>query len=400
VKILVDYQERIKKIQNEDDFPSPVAGSINDHAPTSGDVHLYADPGTYRTQFPLLYADCEGMDGGEKIPMGAQYKHNDLASPKSRARSGSLPYSSYGFPRKLRKLNKAVKREIRWANTPEKCKREFAVRNLYPRLLYAFSDIVIFVLRNDRFFSTSLGATGLFGDMLTDNRIFESAALVPMLQWAASSIEGSVNQSAMPHAIIVLNFTDPNIDPNGWTVESATNSLLNTYAKAVYENADVRNHANYWQKKGRPVATTKDLLLCYYSSVNVVRIPQKGRYGLVDNQVAELNHQIQKRCLEARENRRRLRIIFNAEEFQAALSMGFDHFSNRLDEPFDFVELSWTLNPIPKDFGGNILRLALAIKDDPKMANASGREIFQHLGHMVASCVMLDYVRHQIKGMN
>jgi len=220
-----------------------------------------------------------------------------------------------------------------------------------------------------------------------------------MLQWAASSVEGSVNAAAMPHAIIVLNFTDPNIHPDGWTVESATTSLLNTYAKAVYENADVKTHAQYWQQRDRPINSTKDLLLCYYSSVSVVRIPQKGRYGLVDKQISELNQQVHKRCKEARQNRRQLRIIFNAEEFQAALSMGFDHFSNRLDEPFDFVELSWNLNPIPKDFGGNILRLALAIKDDPKMAGATGPQIFQHLGHMVASCVMLDYVRHQIKGI-
>ena len=158
VKILVDYQERMKKIQNKDDFPSPVAGSINDHAPTSGDVHLYADPGTYRTQFPILYADCEGMDGGEKTPIGAQYKQNDFGPSKSKLTSLTSPTSgpksppvSHEIARRLRKLNRAAKREIQWANTPEKCKREFAVRNLYPRLLYAFSDIVVFVLRHDRF---------------------------------------------------------------------------------------------------------------------------------------------------------------------------------------------------------------------------------------------------------
>lgn len=153
VKTLVDYQGRPQKIQSRDLFPSPVAGSINDHAPTSGDVHLYSDPGTYYTQTPILYADCEGMDGGEKIPIGARYKHSDFAPPpKQRARSGSMSMqSTYGRPRKLQKrLNKPVKREIRWAVTPEKCKREFAVRELYPRLLYAFSDIVVFVLRNNR----------------------------------------------------------------------------------------------------------------------------------------------------------------------------------------------------------------------------------------------------------
>jgi hypothetical protein len=175
--------------------------------------------------------------------------------------------------------------------------------------------------------------------------------------------------------------------------------LFNTYANAVFENADVQFHARYWQERGNLVATTEGLLRCCYSSVSVVRIPQKGRYGLVDNQVMELSLQIQKRCLEARENRKRLRISFDADELQVALSEGFDHFSNRLYEPFDFVHLSCKLNPIPKDFGGNILRLALVIKNDPKMAGASGREIFQHLGHMVASCIMLDYVRHQVKGV-
>jgi hypothetical protein len=146
----------MKKTQRRDGFifPSPVAGSINSHSPTSGDVHLYADPGTYHTQLPRLYADCEGIDGGEKIPAGAQCQQNDTAPSKSgRVRSGSINTQSiYGMkpPKKLRKAYKSVKRDVQWANTPDRCKREFFVKNLYPRVLYAFSEIVVFVLRNDR----------------------------------------------------------------------------------------------------------------------------------------------------------------------------------------------------------------------------------------------------------
>jgi hypothetical protein len=230
------------------------------------------------------------------------------------------------------------------------------------------------------------------------NRIFETGALVPMLKWAYSSIEGVVGQPVKPHVIIVSNFTDPGIHHGGWDIKTATQSLFDTYATAIHDNDDVKKHAEYWEGVNRPVKSTKDLLLCYYSSVDVVRIPQKGRYGLVNDQIAKLHECIKRRSLQARDNRKRLRVMFNTEEFQAALSMGFDHFSAGLDEPFDFVELSCRLNPIPKDFGGNILRLALAIKDDPKFADSSGREIFKNLGHMVASCVMLDYTRHHIKG--
>lgn len=175
--------------------------------------------------------------------------------------------------------------------------------------------------------------------------------------------------------------------------------MLNTYADAVSENAHVKDLSIFWEERGKVIKTTKDLLQCYYSSVTVVRVPQKGRYGLVDTQIAELNSQIQRRCGEAREIRKRFRVSFNAEEFQQALSMGFDHFSNRLDEPLDFVQISCRSNPIPQNFGGNILRLALAMNDDPSMDGKTGRDIFQLLGHMVASCIMLDFVRHQIKGM-
>jgi hypothetical protein len=212
-------------------------------------------------------------------------------------------------------------------------------------------------------------------------------------------VESSVNQSAMPHVIIVLNCADPGIDQTGWTVESTTSTLLSTYANAVSENPHVKELSTFWQERGKVIKITKDLLHCYYSSVTVVRVPQKGRYGLVDAQIAELSLQIQRKCEDARENRKRLRVSFNAEEFQQALSMGFDHFSNRLNEPLDFVQISCTSNPIPPNFGGNILRLVLAMKDDPRMAGKTGRDIFQLLGHMVASCIMLDYVRHEIKGM-
>lgn len=152
----MSYQDRQKNTQSRGGFPSPIAGSINSHSPTSGDVHLYADPGTYDKQLPRLYADCEGMDGGDKIPAGAHYQENVFPPSKSNPRSGvNGVKSTYGAlkstsTKKLQKSYKTVKRDLHWANTPDKCRREFSVKNLYPRVLYAFSDIVVFVLRNDR----------------------------------------------------------------------------------------------------------------------------------------------------------------------------------------------------------------------------------------------------------
>lgn len=123
-------------------YPSPVVGSaINDKVPTSGDVHLYADPASFSTERPILYADCEGLEGGETVPYAAQ----------SRNRSGSGSRKN----KKLQKVMNGRPRIIAWANDEKTRKREYAVTELYPRLLYTFSDVVVFVLRNAKYVERS-----------------------------------------------------------------------------------------------------------------------------------------------------------------------------------------------------------------------------------------------------
>ena len=48
------------------------------------------------------------------------------------------------------KVYRGVTRKITWAQDREKRSRQFIVENLYPRLLYTFSDIVVLVMRNPK----------------------------------------------------------------------------------------------------------------------------------------------------------------------------------------------------------------------------------------------------------
>lgn len=121
-------------------FPSPVVGSsINDQTPTSADVHLYADPATFSHWEPILYADCEGLDAGEETPVGAEAKRTPRQDAKRLVKKVTHRFSSTRV------------RPIEWANTDSKRTRQFAVTELYPRLMYTFSDVVVFVLRNARY---------------------------------------------------------------------------------------------------------------------------------------------------------------------------------------------------------------------------------------------------------
>ncbi|XP_014554875.1 hypothetical protein COCVIDRAFT_39346 [Bipolaris victoriae FI3] len=373
IKMLIDQQERIHG-SREWAFPSPVVGSMtNSNIPTSCDVHLYSDPTTYLSEHPMLFADCEGLEGGENTPISAQYREKASHTSEERGKGREMRREHPKLQQITRGLNR-TRREIKWANSPEKTKRQYAVTEFYPRLLYTFSDVIVFVLRNAK--------------------TFESTVLTLLIKWARSSIEKSVNQPILPHAIIALNATSTKVDQSAWDPEYATESLLADVAGAVDRDPAFKELKEYWGGKGRNIHTVKDLLLCYYSSITVIRIPGDGRYMMIDEQIQKLHDTLSRRCRESFNTKRRSRMLFNSDALNVYLHSAFEHFSNDLNKPFDFMDASFKINPIPLDFGGNILKLAVAMKaqyDDP-------RKIFEELSFMVASCIGLDCVRQNFKG--
>jgi len=140
IKLLIDFG-----VSDSELYSTPVVGAPGAHLPTSEDVHLYLDPRTAQSDGPVLFADCEGLEGGEREPIGAKFKKMRKAVSKSDSANDGT------------KLVKIIsERELRWANEPRARSREFAVTNLYPRLLYTFSDVIVFVLKNPR----SVGSVG------------------------------------------------------------------------------------------------------------------------------------------------------------------------------------------------------------------------------------------------
>jgi hypothetical protein len=153
IKLLIDHQEMARDVVAEPMAASPVVGLTDDPTPTSGNVHLYADPATKYSSRPLLYADCEGLQGGEITPGAVKSKDGHLIRSQKHSGHISGHISGHRLPTAIRgtvEKVKAMSRGLSWANTPERREREFAVTELYPRLLYTFSDVIVFVLRNSR----------------------------------------------------------------------------------------------------------------------------------------------------------------------------------------------------------------------------------------------------------
>jgi hypothetical protein len=209
-------------------------------------------------------------------------------------------------------------------------------------------------------------------------------------------MEKSLNQPTLPHAIIALNATDTGVNQQQWGSDFATENLMGTVAGAIFRDAKYKGYADFWANRGQVIRTMKDLLECYYASVRVVRVPKKGRYMLINEQVTKMHQEITASCNVSYNTKRKARMLSNSDELNVYLQSAFDHFSQKLDTPFNFIEVAWKNNPIPNDFGGNILKLAVAVKNAGRLD--SGLKIFRELSAMVASCIVLDCVRNGHRG--
>lgn len=348
----------------------PVVGStLLADLPTSGDVHLYSDPRTYDTEQPILFADCEGLNGGEREPMGARAKGKTKGSTDNHETTPSLTQI-------LSPHHQTSEREISWADSPLRRSREYHVHHLYPRLLYTFSDVIVFVMKNPR---------------VIENTIEQ------LVSWAAAALETSSNQPVLPHAVIVLNAYDNASDPNLWDVNESTVDLMERVSRAVHKNHNMRKFAEFWRERGKCIESVQMLLHSYYSSIRVVRVPERGRPKLINEQVTKLYDEIRDACESSLYSKHKLRMLLNADELQPYLQYAFDHFSRNLEHPFDFVQASLANNPMPSNFGGNILKLAIDIMDHWR-DTLDGPSIFKELSFMVASCIMLDSARHRTLG--
>lgn len=138
VKLLIDFASNDKQTS----YSTPVIGSRTAHLPTSEDVHLYLDPRTASTDRPILLADCEGLDGGDREPVGARlalkFRKEDEQSARNNDEFFKRKRVVYDCP-------------LQWSVKDGKAgSRGTAVTQVYPRLLYAFSDVIVYVLMNHR----------------------------------------------------------------------------------------------------------------------------------------------------------------------------------------------------------------------------------------------------------
>ncbi|KAM0796183.1 acyl transferase/acyl hydrolase/lysophospholipase [Usnea florida] len=361
---LINLLITLRQQERDREYMKPVVGTATgSNQPTSSHVHLYEDPESSKTFSPIFYVDCEGLDAGETEP-----------------RSESL------VAKQVSRATRFVWRKVRnlvWAGENEQSSRQFMTTNLYSRILYVFSDVVVFVLENP-------------------SRTIEGVA-EKLLEWGSKAVQHSVNQASRPHAIIVLNKADSTGDETWWDMDDAKTWLFKNLDKHVMSNPRFSAYRNYLQSNNR---TTEQLLQIFYPSVKVVRIPALsngiGRPNLIKEQMSKLYTTMKEACEEVRQCKEDNRLLLNADQFSPYLQLAFDHFTSDdgLTKPFDFVQASFLTSPISSDFASNIERLGILLtpqlrqQDIEPSATPALSSVVQKISFMAAPAIMLDAARN------
>lgn len=162
---------------------------------TTGEVNLYPDPATSGTHTPRLYVDCEGFQG--IAPLASRYQD---------------------------KWHSKGRQYIIEAADGEAVDRTAAVKSIYPKFLYIFSDVICVVNRNAR---------------------LRTQTALQLLEWSEAGAHHSVNQSALPAAIIIVNA--PPADNERWisdNLDAMTEDFFRGIDLELEENNALRRRAS------------------------------------------------------------------------------------------------------------------------------------------------------------
>jgi hypothetical protein len=201
--------------------------------------------------------------------------------------------------------------------------------------------------------------------------------------------------------IIALNKSDNQTPEDQWDPANATAKLLNSAQAQIKKNATFRKYVDYWNDKDDHyhVATMQDLLKRYYATVDVIRLPLKSRYELLNQQRKRLQDLISTRCESSYESKAKRQMSLNADEFGLYLNLALTHFSESLELPFDFMK-AWSMyRPTPETLSECITSLAVEIGGEQNIW-ALPQRLFKILTPFVASCLLLDAARQARIGMS
>lgn len=353
----------------------PVTRSeIFDHQkyPTTCGVHLYRDEGismasmnndnsnaqVMPSKYPILFADCEGFNAGEAMTNAERLETDDDLEPQ-RGRGTSNPRSARSSSR-----HRDMAQQLPVTASCYGSRGKDGIDLFYARFLYAVSDVIIFVTKDD----TKI-----------------QMELTRVLEWASKAVHKSVNHPSRKTLIIVRNMANFH-DPEFYDNEKLKNLYLSGHPKLWEDSEILRDFVkDYNSRPDRPfvfrITTNERLYKALFNNIVCCYIPNKksirGRPQELFRQYQSLRDTIEASVREGLALRAESVMQYNVPALTHILNRAFEHFTTS-EQPFDFYLAARKDNPNPQSMTehvANFLRHAFESGGDKKKMDLMVRDV-------------------------
>ncbi|KAI8649356.1 hypothetical protein NCS56_01483700 [Fusarium sp. Ph1] len=321
-------------------FKTPAVGDSGCLQSASSNVHLYVDPRTFRTRSPLLYAECEGMDGDEipaemKKPLAGALASND-----------PLPHAS--------QIPEPGSQDIIWSKMPRHTgtwTRKEITRILFPKILYVFSDVVVFP----------------FSRIRLDDAVFQ------LVKWGHNATIQSYNKPFLPNACIVFINRGDQVDPHEYDFSAARKWFFEQPCiQDISKDKALQPYIQYWETREHYIFSAEHLLRRYYFS--------------------KLYGRISEVCPEPQIRQDWVQWKWNAATLPLLVRKAFTHFASKYETSFNISDAWVDLQNFSPDFNWSIFNLARVVRGHRDLSH-TGMDLWVSIGGFVASCLFLHCVR-------
>jgi hypothetical protein len=247
------------------------------------------------------------------------------------------------------------------------------VEKIYPRFLYIFSDVVCYVSVNLKYVPLSYCSIEKAQLLLrTTGNDMEQ-----LISWAYDAHGRTANQEVKPALLYIIN-QDNLLDFETWTdIDKATKIVL---AK-LRRSERFSKEQSLWRERGRHIETADQLLLCYYSSVKVVFIPQflpdhpiceavdvHKQYNILYRQIADLSWV-------SSNLRERVGVLFDLETLTRHSMRVLNSLSNNFESSVDLHKLAEPFQAYPTNFKSHVLNFLSSAYEFYPRENATGHQV-------------------------
>jgi hypothetical protein len=379
-----DADTRISQLENSTNW-GPVTRSANLQdltKPTTRGVHLYRGENTpcasnNGRERLILFADCEGFEGGNQQTNSETYGAWSRARSRVRSRSPLPPPSSSddgNEPDSEYCLEPASELPLKAASYSTQGKS--GVELFYARFLYAMSNIVVYVVDRDTSLQKSL--TQLFG-------------------WAASAVFKSINNPSRKTLIIVRHKADrhdTSLYDETFMKDTFLDQLDTLWAGEPELRALVDRYNSQQTIAERRIWTNDHLFKLFFDDIKCCYIPGidkvKKKPEELFQQYCQLGKQIAHAAHKAQHGATQSWTSYNVPMLNRVLKSAFDHFRES-DDPFDFCKAARNENSQPQspaDHFANFLRHLFACE-----ANIDPRALGQLMSDAFVICLIIREIR-------